>query len=181
MPSAVSIPRFIQPLTPLISWLTAHYIAHHRKRLAPGSREIGGAMRAQLHGFFPDAVLAETRIVQAVMPEPIVYPLVRILGVKGILEMSSIGAITLVDVVAYPERLDSSTLFHELVHVVQYRVLGLQRFAKLYVRGFVQGGGYYGIPLEQQAYELGARFDEHPKEIFSVEDEVIRSSQARLL
>ncbi len=108
------------------------------------------------------------------MPDPILYPLVRLFGIKGMLEMSSIGAITLVDVVAYPDELDPGTLFHELVHVVQYRVLGLKQFARLYVRGFLERGGYEGIPLERQAYQLGARFDREPKGLFSVEEEVIR-------
>jgi hypothetical protein len=115
------------------------------------------------------------------MPEPILYPLVKILGIAGLLEMSSIGAITLVDVVAYPEELDCGTLFHELVHVVQYRVLGLKRFAELYVKGFLSGGGYEGIPLERQAYELGARFDSDPRQAFSVEEDVIRRHEAGLL
>ena len=108
------------------------------------------------------------------MPDPILYPLVRVFGIKGMLQMSSIGAITLLDVVAYPEELDSSTLFHELVHVVQYRVLGWKEFARLYVRGFLERGGYEGIPLERQAYQLGTRFDRWPKGLFSVEEEVIR-------
>jgi hypothetical protein len=97
-----------------------------------------------------------------------------VFGIRGLLEMSSIGAITLVDVVAYSDELDRSTIFHELVHVVQYRVLGLKRFAQLYVKGFLEGGGYDGIPLEQQAYELGARFDRRPEDKFSVEEDVIR-------
>ncbi len=137
--------------------------------------------QAQLCGFFSAPVLQETRIVQAVMPEPAVYPLVKKLGVKGLLEMSSIHAITLIDVVAYPEKLPLDTLFHELVHVVQYRVLGLKRFAELYVRGFLSGGGYEGIPLEKQAYELGERFRERPTKAFAVEEDVIRRGQGGLL
>ena len=67
-------------------------------------------------------------------------------------KMSSIGAVTLVDVVAYPDELDHKISFPELVHVVQYRVLGLKRFARLYVIGFLKGGSYEQIPLERQAY-----------------------------
>ena len=33
-------------------------------------------------------------------------------------------------------------LFHELVHVQQYRQLGIPRFSEFYVRGFLSGGGY---------------------------------------
>lgn len=95
--------------------------------------------------------------------------------------MSSIGAITLVDVVAYPDDLDRETLFHELVHVVQYRVLGLKRFARLYVNGFLKGGGYKRIPLELQAYELGRRFERDSRKVFSVEEDVIRRLENGLL
>jgi hypothetical protein len=174
MPQAAPIPSLIRPLVPMISWMTARYIAHHRRRLAPKATFIPQEARASLQDYFSPTALMETRIVQATMPEPVLYPLVRVLGIKGILEMSSIGAITLVDVVAYPAELDRSTLFHELVHVVQYRVLGLQRFAELYVKGFLEGCGYESIPLERQAYELGARFDRRPGDKFSVEEDVIR-------
>jgi hypothetical protein len=181
MLQAAPIPRRIRPLFPTVSWLTARYIAYHRRRLAPQAISIPQDARASLQKHFPPAVLTDTRIVQATMPEPILYPLVGLFGIKGLLEMSSIGAITLVDVVAYPDELDRDTLFHELVHVVQYRVLGLRRFARLYVKGFLEGRGYEGIPLERQAYELAARFDRHPEEIFSVEEDVIRRLETGLL
>ncbi len=174
MPRAAPIPRLARPLVPLISWMTARYIAHHRRRLGAQGTSIPGELLTSLQQYFPPAVLAETRIVQATMPEPLLYPLVGLFGIKGLLDMSSIGAITLVDVVAYPDELDCQTLFHELVHVVQYRVLGLKKFARLYVTGFLKGGGYEGIPLERQAYELGARFERDPEKVFSVEEDVIR-------
>ncbi len=174
MPQAATIPRLMRPLVPMVSWMTARYIDYHRRRLAPKAASIPQEVRASLQNHFSPAVLAETRIVRATMPEPMLYPLVGLFGIKGLLEMSSIGAITLMEVVAYPDELDRDTLFHELVHVVQYRVLGLRRFARLYVQGFLAGGGYEGIPLERQAYELGARFESRPEDIFSVEEDVIR-------
>jgi hypothetical protein len=174
MPRTAPIPRLIRPLVPTISWMAARYIAHHQRRLAGQGKPIPRDMRISLRDYFPAAVLTETKIVQATMPEPILYPLVRLFGIRGILEMSAIGAITLVDVVAYPEELDRGTLFHELVHVVQYRVLGLKRFAQLYVKGFLEEGGYMGIPLERQAYELGRRFERDSGKVFSVEEDVIR-------
>jgi hypothetical protein len=51
-----------------------------------------------------------------------------------------------------------SLLFHELVHVVQFRLLGVQRFARLYTRGFLSTGSYLGIPLERCARDLESRF-----------------------
>lgn len=141
MEDGARLPRLIKPAVPLLAWFTARYIAHHRTRPLPGSEPIAPEMQAQLRNFFPREVLQGTRTVRASMPNPEFYSLVRVLGIGGLLEMSSIGAITLIDVIAYPERVSRSTLFHELVHAAQYRVLGLRRFAKLYVQGFLDGGG----------------------------------------
>src|SRR5690349_24230460 len=74
----------------------------------------------------------------------------------------------------------SGVLFHEVVHAEQYRQLGLGRFAELYVRGFLSGGGYDGIPLEVNAYTLGTRFEdgrrseEHTSELQSRRELVCR-------
>src|SRR5205085_5011574 len=72
-------------------------------------------------------------------------------------------------------------LFHELVHVEQYRQLGIPRFSELYVGGFLNGGSYEAIPLEVNAYTLGGRFESEPRRMFSVEDEVGRwAAEGRL-
>src|SRR6476660_6725533 len=78
MPRRAPIPRLIRPLVPLISWLTARYIAYHRRRLLPQSMAIPDRMIARMRAFFPASVLAETRIVQARMPDPILYPGARV-------------------------------------------------------------------------------------------------------
>jgi hypothetical protein len=82
------------------------------------------------------------------------------------------AAVTFKDVVASHEPFSDGLLFHEFVHVEQYGQLGVPRFAELYVRGFLNGGGYHDIPLEINAYALGSRFEEHPDSAFSVEAEV---------
>ena len=41
--------------------------------------------------------------------------------------------------------------------MVQYRLLGIAEFARLYVRGYLHGG-YDGTPLEVCAYQLDGRF-----------------------
>lgn len=117
-------------------------------------------------------------MIETEVPSPFFYPLVRRLGVGEFPEMSAIGAITFVDMIAYPERLNIHTLFHELVHVMQYRVLGLRMFSRHYVHGFVKGGGYEGIPLERQAYELEEKFSRKPRNHFSVEADVKARWQA---
>jgi len=52
-----------------------------------------------------------------------------------------------------------------------YRLLGVKAFSRLYVLGFLTGGGYHGIPLERCAFEMEQRFV-LDKEPFDVEREV---------
>jgi len=89
-------------------------------------------------------------------------------------DQSGMGAITFSDVVVSHEPFRNGLLFHELVHVEQYRQLGISRFSELYVRGFLNGGGYEAIPLEVNAYTLEGRFENNPPQQVSVIDEVRR-------
>ena len=90
------------------------------------------------------------------------------------------AGITFQDVIVHVEPLTKPLLFHELVHAVQYKHLGVNGFAKCYVRGFLAGGSYEEIPLEKQAYALEDRFVRKPTTGFSVEqdvEELIRKDQ----
>jgi hypothetical protein len=82
------------------------------------------------------------------------------------------AAITFSDVVVSHESFSGGLLFHELVHVEQYRQLGISRFAGLYVSGFLSGGSYEAIPLEINAYTLEGRFEGSRGRKFAVADEV---------
>jgi hypothetical protein len=64
------------------------------------------------------------------------------------------------------------TLFHGLVHAAQMALLGMYRYAELFVRRFVKTRAWMAIPLEAQAYQLDSRFAMPSTAIFSVEDEV---------
>jgi hypothetical protein len=103
---------------------------------------------------------------------PDFYPMLRSLGFNNLPDESGMGAITFSEVVVSHEPFSSGLLFHELVHVEQYRQLGIPRFSELYVRGFLNGGSYEAIPLEVYAYTLGGRFEQNTARQFSVEDEV---------
>ena len=54
---------------------------------------------------------------------------------------------------------DESLYFHEMVHVVQWRVLGPERFLKLYADG-LEKYGYRESPLEDMAYRAQAIFSQ---------------------
>jgi hypothetical protein len=128
-----------------------------------------------MDGFFLPQVL-DTRLLvlggTRVENPPFYVPLRR-MGFTNLPSFSTMAAVTFSDVVVSHQPFSDGLLFHELVHVEQYRQLGIQRFAELYVRGFLSGGGYDGIPLEMNAYELGGRLERNPQIRFSVADEVI--------
>ena len=110
--------------------------------------------------FFSPVDLQRIRILQPGqerVPNPPFYADLEKLGFTGLPNFTTMGAITFDDVVVFHEPLSPQLIFHELVHVVQYRLLGIEEFARLYVRGYLHGG-YYGTPLEACAYELDGRF-----------------------
>jgi hypothetical protein len=97
-----------------------------------------------------------------------------------LLDFSSFAGITFMDTIllvdGFPGADPEATLFHELVHAVQYELLGPEKFVELYIMGWVnQGFNYAAIPLEMDAYELQNRFEAAPEEPFAVRDEVSRS------
>jgi hypothetical protein len=131
--------------------------------------------KLRLRQNFDDGDLDRVRLVQVdplPIPNPPLYPILRRLKVD-LPEPALTEAITFDCVIATREDMGLPLLFHEMVHAVQYRLLGVSAFAKLYVRGFLTGGGYHGIPLEQCAFDLERRFVED-KEPFDVEAEISR-------
>ena len=80
------------------------------------------------------------------------------------LDFSVMAGITYDDVVLVSETrvpgpIPIRLIFHELVHVVQYKILGITEFTQQYVRGWAENGFQYtAIPLEREAYALEARF-----------------------
>jgi hypothetical protein len=95
-------------------------------------------------------------------------------GFDNLPNQSTMAAITFSDCVVSHVPFTDALLFHELVHVEQYRQIGVPRFADLYLKGFLNGGGYFEIPLEQSAYALGQRYEADPFGPFSVAEDVAR-------
>lgn len=155
-----------------LAGLVSAYIAEQRAGFGAKALPIPAEHILRLQAFFPADVLATVKVVRGRAPEPGFYTLVRMMGIRNAPAFSGMAGITFQDVVVHAEPLDLQLLFHELVHAVQYKHLGLDGFASRYVRGFLSGGSYEEIPLEKQAYELEGRFAANPIAVFSVEDEV---------
>jgi hypothetical protein len=105
---------------------------------------------------------------------PPFYPMLVGMGFLDLPDFSQMAAVTFCDTVISHVPFTDGLLFHELVHVEQYRQLGIPRFSELYVQGFLSGGAYDGIPLEVNGYALGRQFEENPRQRLSVADEVAR-------
>lgn len=168
-----------QQIVQLAKWV-AEYIAEQRAAFLDRAHPITLAHKKLLQPFFPDDVLENVRVVRGRASEPKFYMQLRMLGIRNAPAFSEMAGITFQDVVVHVEPLNDTLLFHELVHAVQYKHLGLHGFAERYVRGFLTGGSYEKIPLELQAYELEARFSANPSTAFSVEVDVqhrVRSNQ----
>jgi hypothetical protein len=160
-----------------VSGLVARYISAQRERYAPRAIPLSAQQKAAINGFFSPQLLEGAGLVvlqRDRVANPDFYPMLRSLGFNNLPDQSMMAAITFCDVVVSHEPFSNGLLFHELVHVEQYRRLGISRFSELYVRGFLAGGSYEAIPLEVNAYTLEGRFESDPRQVFSVEDEVGR-------
>jgi hypothetical protein len=155
----------------------AEYITEQQKLYQEKAAPIPLEDSTALQPFFPSKLLADVRVVHGTVVDPPFYPQLRSLGFGNAPSFSELAGITFIDVIVHAQPLTRELLFHELVHAVQYRVLGVARFAELYVRGFLNGGSYEKIPLEKQAYELEERFTQDG-EVFSVEEDVQRRRDA---
>jgi hypothetical protein len=134
-----------------VSELVAGYILARREKYAPCSIPLSAHQRAPLEPFFAREVLDNVRVLVLEgerVRNPEFYPMLRGFGFKNLPDQSGMGAITFCDVLVSHEPFSNGLLFHELVHVEQYRQLGIPRFSELYVRGFLNGGSYEAIPLE---------------------------------
>jgi hypothetical protein len=158
-----------------VSGLVSQYISTQREKYAPRAIPLSAHQQAALKGFFLTPSLDGTRLLVLKgerVGNPDFYPMLRRLGFNNLPDQSTMGAITFCDVVVSHEPFSNGLLFHELVHVEQYRQLGIPRFSELYVRGFLNGGSYEAIPLEVNAYSLEDRFRSAPRKGFSVQSEV---------
>jgi hypothetical protein len=158
-----------------LSVAVALYIASQHKAFLPKSSPLTWEQRVAVDGFFLHVVIDKARLVvlqNSHVQNPDFYPQLRLLGFRNLPDFRLMAAITFGNVVVFHQPFTHGLLFHELVHVEQYRQLGIQQFSNLYVREFLKGGAYDRIPLEVNAYMLGARFEANPRRQFSVSDEV---------
>jgi hypothetical protein len=151
------------------------YISEQRSRFWERGTNLSREQVSRLSAFFRADLLNSIRLFELEderVPNPPFYPMLRAMGFDNLPDFALMAAVTFRDVIVSNEPCSEGVLFHELAHAEQYRQLGVGHFAELYVRGFLSGGGYDGIPLEVNAFSLGTRFEDGHEAHFSVETEV---------
>jgi hypothetical protein len=155
--------------------MVENYISTSREKYAPQAVPLSDIQRAAMQPFFSSGVLDSARLCVlhgTRVPNPSMYSMAKMMGIRNLPDFSDMTAITFVDVIVAHQDFTDALLFHELVHVTQFAQMDLKEFATRFVNGFVQGGSYEEIPLEKMAHELEARFSQNSTQVFSVDDEV---------
>ena len=160
------------------------YISDSRKKYAAQATVLADAQRNVMQPFFSTTVLDSARLCVlrgTRVSNPSMYAMAKMMGIRNLPDFADMVAITFVDVIVSHQEFTDTLLFHELVHVAQYAQMDLKEFAGRFVNGFIQGGSYEEVPLEQMAHALENRFSQSSASPFSVDDEVRQWREAGTL
>ena len=151
------------------NWI-ASTIESHRERAQPIAR-LGFP---RLGEYFSPSLLAAAKFVPV---DDLPFVPLTALGLPQYAEFEgmSVNAVTYVDYCFVQTHfVDKESLyFHELVHMTQWRLLGIERFILEYGNALIHGRNYHTNPFETMAYELQLDFD-LGRAPFDVEREVAR-------
>ncbi len=152
------------------------YLREQRERYLNTARPLANHQKALMWPYFSAPLLESIKIVELKGKErvanPSFYEEYRALGFVNLPEVTHMQSLTFLDVIVFNERFAERSLFHGLVHAVQFEVLGLERYAELFVRSFVNTRLHFSVPLEAHAFSLESRFVAKPASRFSVEEQV---------
>lgn len=165
-----------EQLAQAVQWLSS-YLRAQRQQYWPSASPLDSQPKSVMAPYFPPALLDRVRIIElegARVAVPEFFAQVRAQGFENLPDIPHMESLTFLDLVAFNEKLTERGLFHALVHSVQIEVLGLERYAELWVRGFLKTHAHFTVPLEVHAFSLASKFLQPVPEKFSVEDEVLR-------
>lgn len=151
-----------------------------RDRYRSTSRKLEDNEMDELKRFFGPETLHKTRIKMVpIIENPDFYATLNKMGIPEPMDLTTASGITYMDTVLISERylIHQSQwlplIFHELVHIVQYEVLGVQKFMEEYLYGWADHGfSYASIPMEKDAFDLAAKYELDTEHGFSVIKEV---------
>jgi hypothetical protein len=134
----------------------------------------------RLPHYFSEKLLVDAK---CVLVDRVPTPPLSALGLKryAVFEQGDYDGITYLDTFFLKKRnvADEGLYFHELIHVVQWRVLGPERFLAAYADGLEQFG-YRDSPLEAMAYDAQTVFSQS-KRVFNAEQLVVDRLNERQL
>jgi len=151
------------------------YLSQQREHYLPAAAPLGNQHKASMWPYFSSALLDQVRIVELQgqrVPPPPFYAEARSLGFDNLPEITHMDSLTFLDVVVFNETLTERSLFHALVHAVQFQILGVERYTELFVQSFMRTKTHFTVPLEAHAFSLVSKFLRPSPERFSVEDHV---------
>jgi hypothetical protein len=148
--------------------LIARWIKKTLAKHATAARPVASFGFSRLPDYYVAQVLASSK---AVVVPRVPMPPLSAMGLDRFrdFEKMNAGGMTFFDTyfVRADHAHDESLHFHELVHLIQWRLLGPEKFLALYADG-LERFGYRKSPLEVIAFQLQHRFQREAKP-FSVE------------
>ena len=159
-------------LNEAVSWLRQQH-----DFFFPSSLSLDADQKSQLGPFFPAKLLDQARIADVsrtggAIPYPPFYERVRAGGARVLPDAAHMTAIPFIDVMVFNRPPTLRTVFHNLMHVTQFAVLGEERVLRGYFDTLNEAGLWMVVPFEEQAYQMDARYTRNPVDIFSVEEEI---------
>lgn len=153
-------PKELLEKVPLVRCWIDRTLAEHSNNKA---RPVASYRFPRLGGVYSGEFLETAKVVEV---ERVPVPPLSALGLTGFeeFETGNYAGITFLDTyfVQSGEALRESLHFHELVHVVQWAHLGVEKFLLAYAAGLA-ANGYRNSPLEVMAYNLQEYFDQNGK------------------
>jgi hypothetical protein len=154
--SAIQIQKLLLKLPEITGWIDAALAAH-----ADQSRPVASFGFKRLPGYYSPQLLAQAKVV---VVENVPVPPLAALGLPELaaFEQGDYAGITFKHTyfVKAAEANRETLHFHELVHVVQWAHLGVEKFLTAYATGLAMQG-YRNSPLEVMAYDLQDYFDQN--------------------
>ena len=155
--------EFAKFYPPLLDWIRTTLTTSGHVAQTVASREF-----LRLPRYFTEKTLAETKVV---LVGPLPMPPLSSMGLMRFadFERGDFDGITYIDTIFLkPTQSNNENMhFHELVHVIQWRLLGSDRFLLAYANG-LECFGYRESPWEAMAYDAETAFASSTA-IFNVE------------
>jgi len=147
-----------------------------RKLYLPKARFFSKEEKSLLEKYFEKRIIDSVGVAMVEhISNPEFYGELTEQGLPIPLDFSEAAALTLIDCILLRKipwhsfSSQVSIIFHEMVHVVQIDILGLEKMAELYLSSLFRNG-YSNVPFEKQADILTSRFTKG--ESFLVEEVV---------